>query len=120
MKNINKLIELGADVNLSNNDKKSPLHLAAEKNNLPLVQKLLNAGAKVDYQSSDGTTALYIASSFGYADIVKSLLDAKANRAIGKKKGNTLTTPLDMAKANKHTATVTLLKTLPFCSGKKE
>jgi len=79
MKNINKLIELGADVNLSNNDKKSPLHLAAEKNNLPLVQKLLNAGAKVNHQSLDGSTALYIASSLGYTNIVKSLLDAKAD-----------------------------------------
>ncbi|WP_162183658.1 ankyrin repeat domain-containing protein [Wocania ichthyoenteri] len=123
-KNINKLIELGADVNLSNNEKKSPLHLATEKNNLPLVQKLLKAGAKVDYQSPDGTTALYIASSFGYADIVKSLLDAKANRELGKRIKNVVTpmTPMMIARKNKHSAITKLLLqsklNTPLCSGR--
>ena len=122
VKNINKLIDLGADVNLSDNEKRSPLHVAAEMNNPALVQRLIEAGSAIDAQTDNGSTALYIAASKNYIAIVKILLDANANRGIGKNSTNSIRTPLIEAKAKNNTAIARLLETrgIPSCSGTLE
>jgi ankyrin repeat protein len=121
-KNINRLIDLGANVNLTDNEKKSPLYLAAELNNPALIQRLIGAGAAIDAQTDDGSTALYIAASKNYLAIVKILLEANANRGIGKNSMNSIRTPLIEAKAKNNTAIASLLETrrIASCSGNLE
>ncbi len=56
----------------------SALILAAENNNLELVNALLAEKVDLETQDKDGNTALIQASSFGHFDIVKALVDGGA------------------------------------------
>lgn len=120
-KNIIKLISSGADLNISNNKNEAPLHLAVEKNNLPIINNLINSGANIDAQTIDGETALFIAASNGYLDAVNILLDANANKHIGIKTGETVRAPVLEAREKGHGAIVQILEqNLPLCSGNME
>jgi ankyrin repeat protein len=48
----------------------APLHLAASRGDLAVVQFLLDNSARVDAQDKDGKTALIMAASKGYRDMV--------------------------------------------------
>jgi ankyrin repeat protein len=79
------LIDLGADIHLSNNDGCSPLHVAADAKNLEALTLLLSRGAVVDALSTAQLTPLEYAlrrvSNIGLIEMVpiaKALLAAGA------------------------------------------
>jgi ankyrin repeat protein len=91
------LIKRGADVNLVDIRKLSPLHYAAQ-NNLPDMAKLLiSSGAIIDLQNEHGNKALWDAvfNARGNYEIVKMLLESGAD---ANHKNPSNLSPLDFAK----------------------
>lgn len=64
MKTILKTIPLVVDFRDSN--QKTPLHTAAERNDLAIAIQLLAYGAQIDLQDSKGNTALHLAVSVSF------------------------------------------------------
>ena len=81
-KEVEYLIEKGADVNLPNRRNETPLHKAAIYNNVPTLRSLLSAGAQVNYQDNTGTTALMMACRLFNSESVTLLLQHGANKDI--------------------------------------
>ena len=71
-----ELIEQGADVNLAQPDGTTPLHWAAYKLDVPLVQALLARGAKPDAMNRYGASPIAEAVKAAQPALVKLLLDA--------------------------------------------
>lgn len=71
------LLEHGAEVNIIDNDQKTPLILASQYSKFnKTTQLLLEYGATVNLQDKNGLTALMAAASVGNHEIVKLLLDS--------------------------------------------
>jgi ankyrin repeat protein len=69
------LVEHGADPNLSwGKDGDAPIHVAARRWDVPLVELLVKHGADVSQRRADGCTAHTIAELFGNHDIATRLL----------------------------------------------
>lgn len=64
-------------INIS--EKTSPLHEAAVKGNLQMVQTLLATGANPNYADSKGRTPLHKAAYHEHIGVVRILLDAGAD-----------------------------------------
>lgn len=62
---VQRLLELGADVGTRTPWGYTPLHLAAERGNTEILQLLLTAGAEVDAVAPDGFTPLLLAEHAG-------------------------------------------------------
>jgi len=73
------LLTAGAEVDTRDEIGKTPLIIAAEKGNLPIVQLLIQYGADVNAQNNLQWTALMFASGFGHTAIVKLLVENKAD-----------------------------------------
>lgn len=71
-----RLIELGADVNKPG---WAPLHYAATRGHLDIMQLLLDQHAYIDAQSPNNTTPLMMAAHYGTPSAVKLLLEAGAD-----------------------------------------
>ena len=85
------LLENGAEPNESHTeDGLSPLHIAAESNNVEVVELLLANGADATLEDPRAQTALHLAASYGHTDVVKVLV-AKYPPCVGmhRCKGNT-------------------------------
>ena len=78
---IERLLELGADINLmSYYDGYNALLLASRKGHRDIVELLLDRGANINQKNyKDGETALHYASRHGHLDVVELLLDRGAN-----------------------------------------
>ncbi|CAI9744076.1 serine/threonine-protein phosphatase 6 regulatory ankyrin repeat subunit B-like isoform X4 [Octopus vulgaris] len=77
---ITLLTESGADLNISDEDKKwTALHYAVEKHKTDVVASLVSSGANVNKQDSGGNTPLHLAVLKNYEDVVKVLLNSKEN-----------------------------------------
>jgi ankyrin repeat protein len=72
------LIEHDADVNLSNQNGVSPLHLSAANGNVRACEMLLNKKAQIEKTDSSGETPLHFAVSYGQFETVKWLLQKGA------------------------------------------
>lgn len=95
-----KLIDLGANVNLTNEEEETPLYFAVNKGSLELVKKLIEAGADVNVCNKKMESPLYIASDNGEFEIVKVLLSSGAlvNQRCGEQNG----VPLHKAASRGH------------------
>lgn len=103
------LIESGARVNATSShgffEKFTPLHAAAAKGEVGMIQLLLDHKAKVRVigggEYYEGFTPLHLAAKEGHASAVTLLLDAGAdvNAVTGDTKRNTPQTPLDLTKS---------------------
>jgi len=75
---IQKLIDLGADVNGANS-KQPPLLIMSQFNDLIIGDLLIENGADVDLTDESGDTPLYNAIIRGYFDFAELLIEAGAN-----------------------------------------
>lgn len=101
------LIEQGADVNAKNNGFGStPLMLAAECNDVAIVDALIKRGAKINETNKKGMTALTAAAIKGHAAVVQRLLNSGADT---EKYGPKIGTVLYEASQQGHDAIVKLL-----------
>ena len=60
---VQRLLENGADPNICNNDRTTPLHEASSRGSLEAARLLLSYGAKVDVKDKKGNTPLQLAKS---------------------------------------------------------
>jgi ankyrin repeat protein len=68
-------LEAGQDPNLRDRDGFVPLHLAAQQENVEVVEVLLEAGGTVDAVNKYGNTPLFVAAfnSQGRGDVIRLL-----------------------------------------------
>ncbi|UKZ57383.1 hypothetical protein TrVGV298_011238, partial [Trichoderma virens] len=69
--------DCGADINIGDNDARTPLHLAIENDKEAVIPLLINAHADVNVKAKDGSTPLHMAVK--RKDIVQILLDNDAD-----------------------------------------
>jgi len=84
-----ELILNGAYLNISNNNKLSPLHLAAFLRDYESVNDLLGNGADPNIIGNNGYTPLHIAAEMDYPDIARELLTAGAGKGYKTSQGLT-------------------------------
>ncbi|GGD97777.1 ankyrin repeat domain-containing protein [Paenibacillus nasutitermitis] len=99
------LLDQGADVNATNDEGISPLHIALYP---AIVKCLLEGGADINKKSSDGSTPLHTQAADGEErlDVVELLLAKGADPSITNNDGQT---PLDIAKARQEEEMIELL-----------
>ncbi|MDN5248336.1 MAG: ankyrin repeat domain-containing protein [Wolbachia endosymbiont of Tyrophagus putrescentiae] len=66
-------IDVGADVNIADEDKRTALHFAVQKGLFEVVKLLITKGANIDAKDKDNKTALDIAKRNGKEKIVALL-----------------------------------------------
>jgi ankyrin repeat protein len=74
-----QLIARDADVNKPG---WAPLHYAATKGDIPMIELLLDNDAYIDAESPNGTTPLMMAAQYGTPTAVKALLEAGADPSL--------------------------------------
>jgi len=100
------LLNKGANVDVKDNDGRTPLLWAAENRHEAVVRLLLDKGASVDAKDNNSRTPLLWAAENGYEAIMRLLLDKGANIDA---KDNNGRTPLLWADRNGHEAIMRLL-----------
>lgn len=86
LERIKSLIEQGADIHsVSNLNKDTPLHVAAQEGSLSAIQQLLDYGAAINALNNDNETPLHLAAYRNIFDTVKILLERGANTDIKNK-----------------------------------
>ncbi|KAM3923689.1 ankyrin repeat and protein kinase domain-containing protein 1 [Leptodactylus fuscus] len=100
------LIENGADVNIMDEDKWSPLHFAAQVGDDRIARLLLDNGARVDALERDDWTPLHLASQNGFENVARVLFTRHANPNCHEIDGKT---PLHVASCYGHYNIVKLL-----------
>ena len=85
------LIKAGADINMKNEDGRTPLIIATSYSHTGTVRVLIEAGVDVNMSDNEGKTALMWARAVcqGCSDIVKMLLEAGADVNVQDKAGKT-------------------------------
>ena len=79
LENVRELIAKGANVNVKDNEGKTPLVRAVTNQHKAVVKALLELKANVDQGDRAGVTPLMFASKMGSVEIVQLLLDGGAN-----------------------------------------
>jgi ankyrin repeat protein len=94
-------------LDLPDDDKRTPLNVAAEVGATAIATELLSRGASVDIPDYVGRTPLHQAARCGKVEVVQLLLARGADRKWKDKQGRLA---VDRARANKHAAIVKLLQ----------
>lgn len=102
-----RLLALGANVNLEDKDGDTALHGAAETGNVEIIRMLLDKGANINAKNKQGGTPLMWAAVFGNDDAVRLLLSRGANASL---KDNDGITALEWAGRNNRQSVVSLLR----------
>ncbi|MGE0754317.1 MAG: ankyrin repeat domain-containing protein [Alphaproteobacteria bacterium] len=84
-----RLVELGADVKLENENRQTPLHWASWNNHASMIAFLRAQGANLNVQDKMGNTPLLMAVENGSVDAVSALLKEGAKKNIKNDKGQT-------------------------------
>jgi len=83
------LIAAGANVNVTDKQKETPLHSAAMQGRAGLARVLLEGGAYVNARDEDGYTPLHSAAAWGHVELARMLLAAGADVNAGDKSRQT-------------------------------
>ena len=75
---VREALEMGANVNVKNDDGWTAIAIASQQGSIELVEMLLEKRANVNVMNNNGNTALISASYKGYKEIVTMLLEAGA------------------------------------------
>jgi ankyrin repeat protein len=94
---VKRLLAEGANIETTDQQGRTVLHVATAFGQTDVVRMLLTAGAHVNAGSGKRTTPLHIAAASGKTDIVKALLAAGARVDVADRDGNE---PLHLAVAN--------------------
>lgn len=76
---VRKLIDLGADVNLTTESGFTPLMASAGRNNIAIAELLIEKGADIEARDDDDINALVYASTYNNEEMVKFLLEKGAD-----------------------------------------
>ena len=104
---VQALLDSGANIDNSDPDLTTPLHVAAANGHEQIVRLLLDRGAKINAKEKDGTTPLFIAVMNGHEQAVQLLLEGGAETEA--KPNDTNTTALYLAAWNGNEQIVQLL-----------
>jgi ankyrin repeat protein len=106
IENVRLFLDAGANVNAENDNKQTPLHLAAYHGHTEAAKLILDAGADVDAEDKYKWTPLHMAASRGRTEVARLLLDRGAQvDAVNMYKQ----TPLYLAAISGHTEVARLL-----------
>jgi len=105
----NKLIELGADINIRNNIGNTPLIVAIRSSNSNIIEAVLKANPNINIANNDGDTPLIFAIKRNQKDITQKLLLAGADP---NQKNNNGLSAFTIARNENRTDILPLLKTL--------
>jgi len=86
---VQKLLDLGADVNAQDNDGDAPLHGAAQTGNVEILDLILAKGANPNVKNKEGGTPLMWAVVFDHEDAVRRLLERGADASLKDASGHT-------------------------------
>jgi ankyrin repeat protein len=75
------LVKAGARINAKDRVGNTPLHYAADRNQIEMVKLLLGLKATVDAENKQGMTPLMIGAARGNVEVVQALLSGGANAA---------------------------------------
>ena len=75
MKMVQLLLKYGADPNICNIDRSTPLHEASSRWLLEAARLLLSHGAKVDEKNGEGKTPFQLAASKGHDELMILLVE---------------------------------------------
>lgn len=97
---LEKLKELGADIDARDEDGFAPIHLAAWEGNPEVIEKLHALGADLEVTDAEGATAMHAAANYGKLNAVMKLHELGASFE-SKTRGGT--TPMELAARGEHT-----------------
>ncbi|XP_066264209.1 ankyrin-1-like [Branchiostoma lanceolatum] len=91
------LLKAGADVNVQDKKGQTPLHCAATAKDLDYTRRLLEYGARVDLANNEGFTALHIAAKQADTQLLELLIQQEGIQALVNQKAHDDATPLHIA-----------------------
>ena len=93
---IEDFIAIGKDVNMKDEEQRSPLHFAAGTGNTEICKILIESGAELECRDSKGNTPLHYAAGYGRPDATRVLCDCGCDKSA---KNGTGKTPADLVAA---------------------
>lgn len=93
LEKIKELLNEGVDINFQDEEGRSALHMACDREHLNIVEFLLQNNANINIQDNEGNTPLHYACICCYEDIIKLLLQYSPNLDI---KNDDEETPYDL------------------------
>ena len=86
---VDLLIKGGADCNQSDENGRTPIHIASFFGCVSVVDLLIKVGADCNKSDKDGRTPIYVASEGGHVDVVDLLIKGRADCNQSDKNGRT-------------------------------